>query len=134
MILQSKYELRVPFWVPSSFVFKNIIKNLFQKKNIDVISQYLLLCPGFCVFYHFYQYRRMSHFHLQVNQRIFYDHENILIKSMASRLSNAYSNASIAILVPEKVAFELVKLTQQSPFQSVFTCIKLNYCNQIQQF
>ena len=33
-------------------------------------------------------------------------------KSMASRLSNALSNASIAFLVPEKLALELVKLTQ----------------------
>ena len=33
-------------------------------------------------------------------------------KSMASRLSNALLNASIALLVPEKFAFELLKLTQ----------------------
>ena len=33
-------------------------------------------------------------------------------KSMISRLSNALSNASIALLVPEKFAFALVKLTQ----------------------
>ena len=33
-------------------------------------------------------------------------------KSMASRLSNALSHAFIALLVPEKFAFALVKLTQ----------------------
>ena len=44
------------------------------------------------------------------------DRKVLASKSMRSQLSNALSNAFIALLVPEKSSFELQKLVVQPPF------------------
>ena len=43
MTSDPKFELWVPFWVPSKFFSESIIINLFQKKNGAVNSPYSLV-------------------------------------------------------------------------------------------
>ena len=53
-----------------------------------------------------------ANFHLWVYCRIFYGPRNVSSKSMESQLSNALSNAFIALLVAEISSFQLQKVPQ----------------------
>ena len=112
MTLQSKYEFRVPFWVPSSFFSKISSKICFRKKTWTLSRNIYFSSIDFVFFTNF---TNIDVCHIFICRSIREYSMTIKIfssKSMASRLSNALSNASIALLVPEKFAFELVKLTQ----------------------
>ncbi len=63
-----------------------------------------------------------ANFHLWVYCRIFYGPRNVSSKSMESQLSNALSNAFIALLVAEISPFQFQKVPQLPPLQSVFKC------------
>ena len=124
MTLQSKYQFRVPFWVPLIFFPENIILNLFQKKKTPQLSLNIQFSALDFVFFTNFTNIEVCHIFICGSIREY----SVTVKifssqSMISRLSNALSNASIALLVLEKFTFEVVKLTQQSPFQSVFICV-----------
>ena len=127
MTLQSKYEFGVPFWVPSAFSFKSIIIKLFQKKTPPLSRNIYFSALDFVFFPNFGNIDVCNIFICRSIREYSMTSKIILSKSMEPGLSNAHSNALIAFLVPEKFTFELVKLTQQSPFQGIFKCFGILY-------
>ena len=112
------YDFTVKIWFQSTILgtivifFENIIKNLFQKKTLTLSRNIYFSALDFVLFTNF---TNIDVWHIFICRSIREYSMTMKIfssKSMTSRLSNALSNASIALLVPEKFAFELVKSTQ----------------------
>ena len=99
-------------WVPKYFFSKSIIIQLFQKQKGSVNSHYFIPYSHFGVFPQFPYIDLWANFHLWVYCRIFYGPRNFSSKSLESQLSNALSNAFIALLVPEISSFQFQKVPQ----------------------
>ena len=91
---------------------KSIIMNRFQTKWMPLSHLNLFSTLIFVIFLHFPYIDLWANFHLWVYCRIFYGPRNVSSKSMESQLSNALSNAFIALLVAEISSFQLQKVPQ----------------------
>ena len=94
--------------------------NSFRNKNVR-LTRIILFPTAILVFSPNFPYIDLwANFHLWVYCRIFYGPRNVSSKSMESQLSNALSNAFIALLVAEISSFQFQKLPQYPPLCSVF--------------
>ncbi len=108
-------------WVP--FFFKSIIIKLFHINYVAVSMHYLVPYSHFGVFPQFSIYRLVGEFSFVGILQNILRFPKCLIESMESQLSNALSNAFIALLVAEISSFQLQKVPQYPPLQSVFTYV-----------
>ena len=99
-------------WVQKIFFSKSITINLFQKKTSPLSRLILFSTLIFVIFLHFSYIDLWENFHLWVYCRIFYGPRNFSSKSLESQLSNALSNAFIALLLPEISSFQFQKVPQ----------------------
>ena len=99
-------------WVPKYFFQKVSSCNSFRKKILTLVC--IISFPtAILVFSPNFPYIDLwANFHLWVYHRIFYGSGNFSSKSMESQLSNALSNAFIALLVAEISSFQLQKVPQ----------------------
>ena len=99
-------------WVPNFFFRKYHHKTLSEKKMLPLVC--IISFPtAILVFSPNFPYIDLwANFHLWVYCRIFYGPRNFSSKSLESQLSNALSNAFIALLVAEISSFQLQKVPQ----------------------
>ena len=99
-------------WVPRIF-FQKVSSQTSSRKKWSQSSRLILFSTLiFVIFLHFPYIDLWANFHLWVYCRIFYGPRNFSSKSLESQLSNALSNAFIALLVAEISSFQLQKVPQ----------------------
>ncbi len=95
------------------FFFQKVSTKTSSRKKTYPLSRLILFSTLiFVIFLNFPYIDLWANFHLWVYCRIFYGPRNFSSKSVESHLSNALSNAFIALLVREISSFQFQKLPQ----------------------
>ena len=107
-----KISTNFHLWVPKFFFHKVSSWNSSRKKMWSLSRVISFPTAILVVFLHFPYIDLWANFHLWVYCRIFYGPRNFSSKSLESQLSNALSNAFIALVVLEISSFQFQKVPQ----------------------